>query len=320
MPNEIPSADTFRRVFEKLNPKEFEKCFQTWINQLVEDLGVQVIAIDGKNLRGSYDRESGSKALHLVSAWACDNRLVLAQARVQDKSNEITAIPALLELLNLSGCIVTMDAMGTQKSIAAQIQQAQADYILCLKANHRNLFDQVEDLFYTARNSNLLPPPCLHQTESGHHRIEIRKVWTFSLAQLPPLYKAEEWVGLQTIVIVERTRHLWNKTTHEIQFYLSSLPSNSPRIAPAIRQHWGIENSLHWTLDVSFGEDSCRVRSLNAPHNLALVRRFALNTLNRENSSKRSLRQKSKRAAMDNNYMLNLLHCALPVLPSDSTT
>jgi predicted transposase YbfD/YdcC len=137
-------------------------------------------------------------------------------------------------------------------------------------------------------------------------------VWTIPLNHLPPLYQAQEWAGLQTIVIVERTRHLWNETTHEIQFYLSSLPSDSPRIAPAIRQHWGIENSLHWTLDVTFGEDACRVRSLHAPHNLGLVRRFAVNTLNRESTFKRSLRQKSKRAAMDNDYMLTLLAAALP--------
>lgn len=311
LPNGIPSADTFRRVFERLNPQQFEHCFEQWVNQLVQDLGIQVIAIDGKKLRGSYDRQSGSKALHFVSAWSSEHRLVLAQTKVENKSNEITAIPALLELLNLSGCIVTLDAMGTQKSLATQIQQAQADYILCLKANHPTLFQQVEDFFKTARELGTLPLPSAHRTEAGHHRTEIRQVWAIPLDQLPPLYQAQEWVGLQTIVIVERTRHLWNQTTHEIQFYLSSLPSDSPKIAPAIRQHWGIENSLHWTLDVTFGEDACRVRSLHAPHNLGLVRRFALNTLNRESTFKRSLRQKSKRAAMDNDYMLTLLAAAL---------
>jgi predicted transposase YbfD/YdcC len=250
--------------------------------------------------------------LHFVSAWASEHRLVLAQTKVQDKSNEITAIPALLELLNIQGCIITLDAMGTQKNIAAQIQQARADYIICLKANHPTLFEQVESFFKTARDEDTLPRPSAHTTEAGHHRLEIRQVWTIPLNHLPPLYQAQEWAGLQTIVIVERTRHLWNQTTHEIQFYLSSLPSDSPRIAPAIRQHWGIENSLHWTLDVTFGEDACRVRSLHAPHNLGLVRRFAVNTLNRESTFKRSLRQKSKRAAMDNDYMLTLLAAALP--------
>lgn len=204
--------------------------------------------------------------------------------------------------------------MGTQKTIAAQIQQDEADYILALKANHPTLFLEVNQWFQTAQAQGHLPQPLEHKVESGHHRVEIRTTWTFSLDQLPPLYQSESWMGLQTIIIVERTRHLWNKTTHEVQFYLSSLPATSSRIAPAIRQHWGIENSLHWTLDVTFEEDNCRVRSLHAPHNLALLRRFALNTLNQESTFKRSLRQKSKRAAMDDTYMLTLLDTALPTL------
>ena len=202
--------------------------------------------------------------------------------------------------------------MGTQKSIAAQIQQAQADYILGLKANHPTLLQQVETWFQTAHATGTLPKPVEHTIESGHHRLEIRSSWTFSLDQLPSLHQAQECSGLQTIVVVERTRHLWNRTTHGIQFYLCSLPADSPRIASAIRLHWGIENSLHWTLDVTCGEDACRVRSLHAPHNLALVRRFAVNTLNRESTFKRSLKQKSKRAAMDDSYMLTLLAATLP--------
>jgi predicted transposase YbfD/YdcC len=312
LPHGIPSADTFRRVFERINPQQLERCFEQWVQQLVGDLGIQVVAIDGKNLKGSYDRSAGSKSLHLVSAWATENRLVLAQTKVQDKSNEITAIPALLDLLDIKGCIVTLDAMGTQKTIAAQIQQAEADYILALKANHPTLFQQVNQWFETAQAQGHLPQPLEQKVESGHHRVEIRTTWTFSLDQLPPLSQSESWTGLQTLSIVERTRHLWNKTTHEVQFYLSSLPAHSSRIAPAIRQHWGIENSLHWTLDVTFEEDNCRVRSLHSPHNLALLRRFALNTLNQESTFKRSLRQKSKRAAMDDTYMLTLLATALP--------
>ena len=312
LPNGIPSADTFRRVFEGINPKQFEHCFEQWVQQLVNELGIQVIAIDGKTLRGSYDRESGSKALHLVSAWATEHRLVLAQSKVQDKSNEISAIPALLEVLELQGCIVTLDAMGTQKNIAAQIRQAQADYILCLKANHPTLHQEVVTWFEHVRAQGNLPMLSEQTTQAAHHRIEHRQVWSLSLDQLPPLYQSDEWAGLQTLVIVERTRHRWNQTTHEIQFYLSSLPVDTPRLAGAIRAHWGIENSLHWTLDVSFDEDACRVRSLHAPHNLALVRRFALNTLNQESTFKRSLKQKSRRAAMDDAYMLTLLAAAFP--------
>ena len=312
LPHGIPSADTFRRVFECIHPNQFEHCFERWVQQLVQELGIQVIAIDGKSLRGSYDRETGSKALHLVSAWATEHRLVLAQSKVQDKSNEITAIPALLEVLDLKGCIVTLDAMGTQKTIAAQIRQAGADYILALKSNHPTLHQQVVTWFESARAQGSLPKPSEQTTEAAHHRLEQRRVWSVSLDQLPSLYQSQEWAGLQTLVIVERTRHLWNHTTHEIQFYLSSLPSDSPRVAGAIRQHWGIENSLHWTLDVSFEEDACRVRSGHAPHNLAIVRRFALNTLNQESTFKRSLKQKSKRAAMDDAYMLTLLAAAFP--------
>jgi len=312
LPNGIPSEDTFRRVFERIQPKQFEKCFELWVKQLVNDLGIQVIAIDGKGVNGSYDRQSGSKALHLVSAWATGHRLVLAQTKVQDKSNEITAIPALLELLDIKGCLVTLDAMGTQKNIAHQIQAADADYILSLKANHPTLFHQVKQWFNNAQHQDALPQPSKHTTEAGHHRIESRKVWTISVDHFSDLYQAEEWAGLQTIVVVERTRYLWNKTTHEIQFYLSSLPPESPRIAAAIRQHWGIENSLHWTLDVSFSEDACRVRSFHSPHNLALLRRFAVNSLNRKATGKQSLRQKSKRAAMDDRYMLTVLAAALP--------
>lgn len=312
LPYGIPSADTFRRVFERIHPKQLEKCFEQWVRLLVDDLGVQVIAIDGKGVNGSYDRESEQKALHFVSAWATEHRLVLAQVKVQDKSNEITAIPALLELLDIAGCIVTLDAMGTQKTIAAKIQKAKADYILSLKSNHPTLFGQVKTWFEMARAEGTLPTPVHDQIEAGHHRIEIRKVWALPLSLFPSLHQANEWVGLKTIVIVERTRHLWNKTTHEIQFYLSSLPPDSPRMAPAIRQHWGIENSLHWVLDVTLSEDDCRVRSLHAPHNLALLRRFALNALNQEDSWQRSLRQKSKRAAMDDSYILKVLAAAFP--------
>jgi predicted transposase YbfD/YdcC len=312
LPNGIPSADTFRRLFERLNPQEFECCFQQWVQQLVSDLGIQVLAIDGKSANNSYDRANGKKALHMVSAWASEHRLVLAQAKVQDKSNEITAVPALLELLDIRGSIVTLDAMGTQKTIATQIKTAGADYILALKANHPTLFQQVQDWLKAARQLNTLPSPVHHQLEAGHHRIENRTVWAIPIHLFPPLHDIQLWTGIQTIVIVQRKRELWNKTTYEVQFYLCSLSADSPRIAPAIRAHWGIENSLYWVLDVTFGEDDCRVRSFHSPQNLSLLRRFALNALNRETSINKSLRQKSKRAAMDDLYMLSVLAAALP--------
>jgi predicted transposase YbfD/YdcC len=317
LPNGIPSADTFRRLFERIHPQQFEQCFEQWVKLLVEDLGVNLIAIDGKGVNGSYDRSIGRKALHLVSAWASEHRLVLAQVQVQAKSNEITAVPALLALLDLKGAIVTLDAMGTQKQIASQIHTAQADYVLTLKANHPTLFQQVAQGFKDAREQGALPPAMTHTTEAGHHRIDTRQGWVIALDQLPPLHQSQEWLGLQALVVIERTRQLWNKTTHEIQFYLSSLAADDPRSTTVIRQHWSIENSQHWVLDVTFGEDACRVRSLHAPHNLALLRRFALNALNRETSSKRSLKQKSKQAAMNDTYMRTVLAAALPKADSN---
>ena len=310
LPNGIPSPDTFRRVFEKIRPDEFERCFEIWVLRVLNDLFPQLIAIDGKEIRGSYDREAGTKSVHLVSAWSSESQLVLAQTKVSSKSNEITAIPILLDVIDIEGSIITIDAMGTQKKIADKIYQANGDYILSLKANHPTLFQDVNTWFNSQQTASLLPSPLEHTTEAGHHRIEIRKYWAFSLSQLPPLYESSQWAGFQTVVAVERIRHLRTKTTHEIQFYLSSLSSNSSQISRAIRQHWGVENSLHWVLDVTFNEDACRVRSLHAPHNLALVRRFALNILNREHTFKGSLKQKSKRAAMDNRYMLTLLTSA----------
>ena len=332
LPNGIPSPDTFRRVFEKIRPDEFERCFELWVQDVLDDLFPRLIAIDGKEIRGSYDREAGTKSVHLVSAWSSESQLVLAQTKVSSKSNEITAIPILLDLLDIEGSIITIDAMGTQKKIAAKIHQANGDYILFLKANHPTLFQDVNTWFDSQQTANILPLPIKHTTEAGHHRIEVRKrafrgklppktsrkYWAFSLSQLPPLHESTQWAGFQTVIAVERIRHLRTKTTQEIQFYLSSLSSRSSQIPRAIRQHWGIENSLHWVLDVTFNEDACRVRSLHAPHNLALVRRFALNILNCEQTFKGSLKQKSKQAAMDNRYLLTLLASAFPASTTTS--
>lgn len=313
LPNGIPSPDTFRRVFERLNPQVFERCFQRWVQSLVDTLGLQVIALDGKTLKGSYDRESGCKALHVVSAWASEHRLVLGQLKVADKSNEITAIPGLLELLDLSGCIITIDAMGTQKAIAQQILKGNADYILTLKANHPTVYGQVKAWFEQAQAHGFagIDVSIDKRVEKGHHRLEKRQVFSVPVSQLPPLHEQADWIGLCSVVMVVRVRHLWNKTTREVQFYLTSLDSDAQKLGRAIRHHWGIENTLHWTLDVTFAEDASRIRSAHAPQNLALLRRIALNALNRESSLHRSTRQKSNRAAMDNQYMLTVLMAAL---------
>jgi predicted transposase YbfD/YdcC len=314
LPNGIPSDDTFRRVFEQLDPKILEQKLTLWVQHLIRPVIQQVIPIDGKTLRGSYDRENGIKNLHLVTAWACENRLVLAQVKVENHSNEITAIPALLELIDITGATITMDAMGTQTEIIRLIHQKKANYVVTLKSNHPTLYNQVKNWFKTAQSHQFkgIEIDENHQTESAHSRVETRKVWAFPVAALGGLYKQEEWVGLQTIVVVERFRYLWNGTTHEIQFYLSSLPPNAQINGRIIRQHWSIENQQHYVLDVTFNEDSCRIRSLHSPRNLATIRRLSLNAVNQETTFKGSLRQKRKRAAMNDGYMMLILKSLYP--------
>ena len=280
-----------------------------WVKQLIGPVVQQVIPIDGKSIRGSYDRKTGEKNLHLVTAWASKNRLVLGQVKVENHSNEITAIPALLELIDVTGAIITMDAMGTQTEIVRLIRQKKADYVVTLKKNNPTLYKQVKTWFETARANQFggIEVSKDSRTEKAHHRIETRKVWAVPVGVLGGLYKQEDWTDIQTIVIVERFRYLWNKTTHEVQFYLSSLPVDAQLNGRVIRQHWSIENQEHWVLDVTFNEDRSRIRSLNSPRNLAVIRRMSLNAVNQETTLKRSLRQKRKRAAMNDEYMMLLL-------------
>ena len=313
LPNGIPSDDTFRRLFERLDPHEIQRGFQSWVSSLARLLGATVVAIDGKTHRGSYERNQQQSALQTVSAWASEHRLMLAQVKVESKSNEINAIPALLKLLDLSGCIITIDAMGTQKEIAQQIIVAKADYVLTLKKNHPTLYEQVSSWFKAAQAQGFAGIEHSYdaRVEAGHHRGETRRIWCVPVAQLGELYQREQWAGLKTVVIVERTRRLWNDTSHEVQFYLSSLEADAVKIGRVIRQHWGIENQLHWTLDVTFGEDSSRVRRGHGPENLGLLRRLALNVLNQEQSFKGSVASKRRRAGWNNDYLLKILQAGL---------
>lgn len=315
LPFGIPSTDTYRRLFERISPTEFECSFNSWLSSLVKGLGAEVIPIDGKTLKGSYDRNQEQSALHVVSAWASEHRLFLGQVKVDDKSNEITAIPALLELLDISGCIITIDAMGTQHEIACRIHDKGADYVLALKANHPTLFTQVKQWFEIAETKKFDGIEYSYdvRVESGHHRKEKRQVWAVSIDQMGNLYKQGQWSGLKTIVKVVRTRHLWNKTTQFVMFYISSLPPDAQKIGKAIRQHWSIENQLHWVLDVTFNEDNSRIRTKNAPLNFALLKRWSINFINKETSYKRSIRQKAKRASMDEEYMLKVLKASIPL-------
>jgi predicted transposase YbfD/YdcC len=312
-PNGIPHADTYRRLFERLNPEALERCFLGWVKQIVAGSGAQVIPIDGKTIKGSYDRHHQQSALHVVTAWASEHRLLLGQVKVASKSNEITAIPALLKLLDISGCIITLDAMGTQKEIARDIIDYKADYVLCLKANHPILWAQVKAWFEQAEATHFVGLEHSHhqRVESGHHRREHRQVWAVPLCVMGNLHQIEQWAGLTTIVMVKRVRHLWNKVTREVMFYLTSLTWDAALIGRTIRTHWGIENQLHWVLDVTWGEDKSRIRRGHGGENMALLRRLAISVLNQETSKKRSLKQKAKRASMSPDYMLSVLAAAL---------
>lgn len=307
LPNGIPSHDTFARVFARLDPEKLETEFRNWVKTIAAKLPAQVIAIDGKASRGSYDREKGIKDLQLVSAWATTSRLVLGQEAVDKKSNEITAIPKLLEQLELKGCIITIDAMGTQKKIAQQIGQAGADYILALKGNQGKLSRSVREWFEGQKASATeWIETGWHQTEEGHHRLETRTIWQIPASQVLSQELREPWQKLQTLVIVEITRQLWNQTTHEFRFFISSLETTNQQFANYIRSHWGIENQLHWCLDVVFCEDDSRIRQGHSARNMSLMRRLTLNLLRQEKSNT-SLTMKRYKAAMDNNFLLKIL-------------
>lgn len=313
LPNGVPKADTYRRLFERMNPDALERCFLSWVQQIVETSGTQVIPIDGKTLKGSYDRNAKLSALHGVSAWSSEHRLLLGQVKVACKSNEITAIPALLKLLDISGCIITLDAMGTQKEIDREIIGYKADYVLCLKANHPTLAAESKPGLSRLKAVNFegIEHSYEQRVESGHHRREHRQVWAVPVAVMGNLHQSDQWEGLNTIVMVKRVRTLWNKTTQQVSFYLTSLPCDAAHIGRAIRTHWGIENQLHWVLDVTWGEDHSRIRRGHGGENIALWRCLAISLLNQETSRKRSLKQKAKRASMSPDYMLTVLAAGL---------
>jgi len=312
LPNGIPSHDTFSRVFARIEPQQFQECFLSWVNAIVGELELNVIAIDGKTMKQSYDRNDQQKALHIVTAWSSSHQLVLGQKKVNKKSNELTAIPELIEMLEIAGSVITIDAMGCQKDITARIVKKKGDYVVALKGNQKLLYKVVKEWFEVAEKAADLGKKYdyYEQVEAGHHRVEKRQVWTVDVSELPPLHNQELWTGLKTVVMIVSERRLWNKTTNEARFYLSSLSSNAEKTAGAIRSHWGIENSLHWTLDVTFCEDESRIRKQNSPENFALLRRLAINLLKQEKTSKKSLKMKRYRAAMDNNYLVQILNSA----------
>lgn len=307
LPNGIPSHDTFRRVFALLDPAQFAECFRHWSESLRKTVSAEIVAIDGKTLRGSHDRAKGKEPIHMVSAWARENGLVLGQIKTGEKSNEITAIPELLRTLKLAGCIVTIDAMGCQKQIAAEISSARADYVLALKGNQSTLHEEVAGFMEDALANDFegVTHDFLETTARAHGRMETRRYWISEEIQW--LTHHAQWQDLRSVGMVESIRDLGGKVTSEVRFFIASIGANAETFARAVRGHWAIENSLHWSLDVSFAEDQCRVRSGYAAENLAILRHISINILKGETTGKRGIKGKQKNAGWDHSYLLKLL-------------
>ena len=306
LPNGIPSHDTFNRVFSLILPEEFSKCFITWTQALAEKIE-GVVAIDGKTLRKSFDSASQTAALHLVSAWSSENELVLGQVRTAAKSNEITAIPQLIAMLDLEGCTVTIDAMGCQKDIAHSILSAGADYILALKGNQGNTFENAQYIFEWEKKNDFRGIPCTRceTIEKDHGRLEKREIYSLDVTNMEE-YK--EWAELKSVTVIISTREIIGQdATKETRYYLSSLPAEAEKIGAAVRLHWGIENSLHWILDVNFREDYARNRKDHSAENMAIVRRMVVNLIKKERSSKTSFRGKRLKASWNHDYLVKLL-------------
>ena len=313
LPAGIPSHDTFNRVFEALDAQALERCLLKWTMALAEDLAGEVVAIDGKAVRRSLDRRAGQNPLHLVSAWASDAGLVLGQVATDTKSNEITAIPELIQMLDLQGATVTIDAMGCQKDIAGKIIEKQADYVLAVKDNQPKLHRDVQRVLAEARSPGD-PVGCRHHqtTEKGHGRIETRHVWcTPTAGRLWQEQQDHDWPGLSSVALVEASRTVDGQTHVERRYYISSHAGTEPHAAKhlghMIRAHWGIENRLHWVLDMAFDEDRSRVRRGQGARNLAVLRKITLNLLRRETGYKLGAPSKRRKAGWDDAYLLKIL-------------
>jgi len=308
LPHGIPSHDTFGRVFAQLDPKQFRESFLRCV-KAIANLIEEHIAIDGKMLRRSHDRANDKAALHMVSAWSSKNGIVLGQEKVRDKSNEIIAIPELLELLDLANCIITIDAMGCQTKIAQKIVKSDADYVLALKKNQGKLYEIVEVLFGNPDEIQATNCDYHREINKGHGRIEIRKCWATNDEEYLKYIEQEfgHWEGLHSLIMVKSERRVNEVRSTETRFYIASLPPDAKHLLHVIRSHWGIENKLHWVLDMSFREDESRVRQGNATENLAIMRHLCLNLLKKEETANCGIKAKRLKAGWDMNYLFKVL-------------
>lgn len=310
LPAGIPSHDTFRAVISRIDPSGFADCFTRWTAAIHEMTQGEVIALDGKTIRHSFDTATDQSALHIVSAWASGTGVALGQVRVDEKSNEITAIPKLLELLEIKGCIVTIDAMGCQKEIARKVIERGGDYVLGLKGNQTKLHEDVKWFFEEIERGGFgdLEHRCYESVEKDHGRIETRRCWMVEADAIEWLgEQGHEWAGLKSLAAIESQRRTGGKVTSEIRYFISSLSGSAEQLALAARGHWGIENSLHWVLDVTMNEDRSRIRKDHAPENLSILRKIAINSIKRETSTKSSVRVRIKKAGWDNSYLEKIL-------------
>ncbi len=310
LPNGIPSHDTFGRVFARLDPQQFQQAFIAWIQAVSDLTHGQVVAIDGKKLRRSHDQHLGKQAIVMVSAWATANRLVLGQVKTDDKSNEITAIPALLRVLALDGCIVTVDALGCQTDIATAIVAQGGDYLLAVKENQKLLYQDLHDLFHEAQEAAFRETvfDYARNVSKGHGRLEIRRCWTVADPDfLDYIRDGRLWPNLRTLVMMESERRIGRKISREVRYFIASIENDAALALRAVRSHWGIENRLHWVLDIAFREDDCRVRKDHGPQNFAVLRHIALNLLRQDTTTKLGIKNKRLQAAWDENYLLALL-------------
>lgn len=310
LPAGIPSADTFRRLFARIAPVAFERAFRGWVGALIGDCTERLIAIDGKAVRGAARHSPMGKGLHLVHAWSVSNRMLLGQVATGEKSNEITAIPELLDLLDLQGALVTIDAMGCQRSIARQIIVGGGDYLLTLKDNQPSLLAAVTEAVAQAEPT-APSEACSWSAEfsEGHGRQEVRRVIATSAAALS---EAERWEGLRSCGVMECTRTVGEHTSTERRYFITSLGHrDGDRLSSSLRGHWSIENHLHWTLDVAFREDACTVHEGHGPENLSLLRKIALTALKAATSFKASIARRRKRAGWDDKYLLDVLRCGI---------